>query len=124
MKVVRHTPVWVPADLPVDAEGNTRNGYVCIHKLENGNGECGGNVFSVNQAIGDHSCAVDDEQAEVSGDETLTCGAYAPGFLIRCGAPAVATVQASGRMVGVCAEQVKDAREAGYVVTMIEEATR
>lgn len=44
--------------LPVDAEGNTRPGYVCTHELENGNGRCGGNVFDLEQAIGRHCCMV------------------------------------------------------------------
>lgn len=60
----------------------------------------------------------------MTGNEPLRCSAFAPGFYIVCGDVAVATIEHKGRTVGVCAEQVKDAREAGYVVTMIEEATR
>lgn len=55
-KVYYHDPVWVPADLPIDAEGNTRPGYECVYELENGNGPCGGNVFNLDQAIGQHCC--------------------------------------------------------------------
>ena len=35
---VDHAPVWVPADLRIDAAGNARPGFVCAHELENGNG--------------------------------------------------------------------------------------
>lgn len=58
MQTVWHDPVWKPALLPVDAEGNTKPGYVCVHPLENGNGLCGGNVFELEQAIGRHCCMV------------------------------------------------------------------
>lgn len=60
-RVVRHIPRWEPAELPIDAEGNTRPGYICVHQLENGNGPCGGNVLDLADAIGDHSCVVDTE---------------------------------------------------------------
>lgn len=60
-KRVEHDPVWEPADLPIDVEGNTRPGFVCVHELENGNGPCEGNVFSLNQAIGRHACIVEYE---------------------------------------------------------------
>ena len=59
-RLVNHTPVWEPADLPIDAVGNTRPGFVCVHELENGNGRCGGNGFDLAEAIGDHCCVVDD----------------------------------------------------------------
>lgn len=55
---VAHTCQWEPADLPIDAEGNTRPGFVCVHELENGNGPCGGNVFRIEDAIGMGSCIV------------------------------------------------------------------
>lgn len=58
---VHHEPVWQPADLPIDAAGNTRPGFVCTHELENGWGQCPGNVFRVEDVIGDHSCVVEDE---------------------------------------------------------------
>lgn len=53
-----HTPQWEPAQLPIDAEGNTRPGYVCTHELENGNGRCGGNVFTLDQEVAPHCCMV------------------------------------------------------------------
>jgi hypothetical protein len=56
MVLVKHTPVWAPADLRYNAAGDTRPGFVCVHELENGNGPCGGNVFSLDQAIGTHAC--------------------------------------------------------------------
>lgn len=56
--IVEHVPVWEPAQLRVDAAGNTRPGYVCTHQLENGNGQCGGNVFELSEAVGNHSCCV------------------------------------------------------------------
>lgn len=68
--VVAHTPRWEPADLPVDAAGNTRPGFVCVHQLENGNGQCGGNVFSLDQAYGGHRCVVlDDLPVGTSGGD-------------------------------------------------------
>lgn len=57
--LIRHTPRWQPADLPVDAAGNTRPGFVCAHPLENGNGPCEGDVFDISEAFGDHACIVD-----------------------------------------------------------------
>ncbi len=64
MSIVRHEPVWVPADLPINAAGDTRPGFVCAHELENGNGYCGGTVFAIEEAIGDHSCVVDEQEAD------------------------------------------------------------
>lgn len=55
-EIVSHTPIWTPADLPIDGEGNTRPGFHCTHVLENGNGVCGGNVFDIEDAISDHCC--------------------------------------------------------------------
>jgi hypothetical protein len=60
-RYVSHTPTWAPAHLPINAAGDTTPGYVCTHQLENGNGRCGGNVFDLAEAIGDHGCIVDDE---------------------------------------------------------------
>jgi hypothetical protein len=57
-KVVSHTPVWEPTQLPYNAAGNTKPGFECAHMLENGNGKCSGNVFTLDQAIGDHCCIV------------------------------------------------------------------
>jgi hypothetical protein len=57
-RLVRHTPEWEPAQLRIDAAGNTAPGFICVHSLENGNGPCGGNVFSLDQAIGDHCCVI------------------------------------------------------------------
>ena len=61
LRFVHHAPVWVPAELRVDAEGNTKPGFICVHELENGRGPCGGNVFSTDQEVGDHACLVDEE---------------------------------------------------------------
>lgn len=58
MPLVFHDPVWEPALLPIDAEGNTRPGYVCVHPLENDMGECGSNVFDLVDSIGQHCCHV------------------------------------------------------------------
>jgi hypothetical protein len=60
---VTHDPVWEPTDLPVNAAGDTKPGFHCIHPMENGNGPCGGNVFDLSQAIGQHACVVDTERA-------------------------------------------------------------
>jgi hypothetical protein len=57
-RLIHHAPKWRLTDLPIDAEGNTRPGFECVHELENGSGPCGGNVFSLDQAVGDHSCVV------------------------------------------------------------------
>jgi len=57
-RYVEHVPIWEPAQLPIDAEGNTRPGYVCIVPMENGNGPCGGNVFHVEDEVGNHGCIV------------------------------------------------------------------
>jgi hypothetical protein len=59
-RVVRHEPKWEPTDLPIDAEGSTRPGFICVHELENGNGQCAGSVFRIEDAIGTHSCVVED----------------------------------------------------------------
>lgn len=58
-RLVDHEPTWEPALLPVDADGNTAPGFRCTHQLENGNGQCGGNVFNLDEAIGTHSCVVE-----------------------------------------------------------------
>lgn len=57
-QLVDHEPIWRPADLRIDAAGNTRPGFICIHELENGSGQCGGNVFRIEDAVGKHSCWV------------------------------------------------------------------
>lgn len=61
MKTVWHEPRWVPADLPINAEGDTAPGFICAHPLENGNGPCGGNVFRIEDAIGNHCCLTTEE---------------------------------------------------------------
>ncbi len=60
-RMVHHTPRWEPAMLRVDAAGNTKPGFVCVHELENGNGRCGADVFEVADAVGDHICFVPEE---------------------------------------------------------------
>lgn len=61
MRIVEHQPVWVPAPIQLDREGNTRPGYVCVHQLENGHGTCMGNVFDLADVVGTHSCVVREE---------------------------------------------------------------
>lgn len=63
-RLISHIPIWQSAELPIDASGNTRPGFVCVHQLENGNGVCYGNVFDLDQAIGDHSCVVEDKMTD------------------------------------------------------------
>lgn len=58
MKIVEHEPEWAPAELPVNAAGDTRPGFICVHELENGNGPCEGNVFRLEDAVGTHCCVV------------------------------------------------------------------
>ena len=58
--ITHHEPVWVPAELRINAAGDTRPGFECAHELENGNGRCGGNVFGIDDAIGRHACVVAD----------------------------------------------------------------
>lgn len=55
--LVDHAPQWEPTELQVDAEGNTRPGFICVHELENGNGQCGGNTFDPDSHP--HSCVVE-----------------------------------------------------------------
>jgi hypothetical protein len=57
MPLVFHKPKWEPAQLENGA-GGVRDGFVCTHQLENGNGQCGGNVFAIEDSIGEHSCYV------------------------------------------------------------------
>lgn len=54
--LISHKPLWVPAMLRINAAGDTKPGFECAHLLENGNGQCGGNVFRIEDAIGDHTC--------------------------------------------------------------------
>lgn len=62
-RLVEHEPVWRPGRLRINAEGDTKPGYICAHELENGNGKCGGNVFKISDSIGKHSCVVEDVTA-------------------------------------------------------------
>lgn len=76
-RLVHHTPVWVPAELEIDAAGGTRPGFVCTHELENGGGQCGGSVFELDQADGQHSCWVAEEASwheETFGTSNTTTG--------------------------------------------------
>lgn len=61
-KIYYHDPVWEPADLQIDAAGNTAPGYECVYELENGNGRCAGNVFRLDQAFGQHCCIGSDAE--------------------------------------------------------------
>lgn len=56
--LVKHEAEWVPADLIVNAAGDTEPGFVCAHVLENGNGLCSASVMAVEDAVGPHSCFV------------------------------------------------------------------
>ena len=55
---VEHDCVWEPTELPIDAAGTTRPGFQCTHELENGQGQCGSNVFSLDDVIGRSACVV------------------------------------------------------------------
>lgn len=72
---IEHEPVWEPANLPINAAGNTRPGFVCTHELENGSGRCDGNVFTLDQAVGTHACIV--ESIETRSDLSEWSIAYA-----------------------------------------------
>jgi hypothetical protein len=61
-RYVSHTPRWEPGRLRINAAGDTAPGFVCTHELENGNGQCGGDVFSPDQGHGDHGCIVDEDR--------------------------------------------------------------
>lgn len=54
---VEHEPNWQPTTLQTGPD-TWAPGYHCVHQLENGNGPCGGNVYSLDQAIGTHCCFV------------------------------------------------------------------
>ena len=56
--LVYHIPMWFPSQLPIDAAGNTRPGFECFYPLENGNGDCGSNVFHLDEEIALHCCVV------------------------------------------------------------------
>ena len=62
--VVNHIPRWAPADLRIDADGNTAPGFRCVYPLENDNGLCGANTFSLDDLPVDnhHACVVDDDE--------------------------------------------------------------
>lgn len=56
---VEHWPTWEPADLPINAAGDTQPGFMCVHPLENGNGLCEGTVFDTTvDAQYPHACIV------------------------------------------------------------------
>lgn len=84
-KIVHHAPIWASAQLPIDAHGNTRDGLVCVHPLENGSGPCGGTVFSLDQAIGDHACVVDDPNWLYPTGRPSWLGTYQSWPCGRCG---------------------------------------
>lgn len=60
---VDHEPGWQPAMLRYNAAGDKKPGFECFHELENGMGQCGGNVFKLEDAIGTHSCIVNKDFA-------------------------------------------------------------
>lgn len=51
-RIVTHTPVWEPAQLRYNAAGDTKPGYVCTHRLENGGGLCDANMFGLDEGCG------------------------------------------------------------------------
>lgn len=55
---VEHDCVWVPADLPINAAGDTRPGFKCTYQLENGTGRCESSVFDINDVVGKSVCIV------------------------------------------------------------------
>lgn len=57
-RLVHHEPVWRPEPLQINAAGDTRPGFICTHELENGMGECGSNVFRIEDGMSPHSCWV------------------------------------------------------------------
>jgi hypothetical protein len=57
--LVYHDPKWVPGPIVINAQGDTKPGFWCIHILENGNGPCGGNWFT--EETDQHCCKVEDE---------------------------------------------------------------
>lgn len=107
MPMIAHEPKWEPAELPIDSHDNTRPGLVCTHRLENGCGTCPGNVFELTQAIGTHSCWVDDFQLSDDGGqiwhevtkEQYIAAERANGFNGRPGEPAT-TAWSNGTRAG------------------------
>jgi len=93
MGLVWHDPTWEPAELPIDAEGNTRPGIVCVHELENGNGQCGGNVFHLDQAVGRHCCHVGEEARPMATPDGMV---LVPRWAVRA-LVGPATIQEQGR---------------------------
>lgn len=85
-RVVTHRPVWAPAQLRINAAGDTRPGFECVHPLENGNGLCLSNVFEIEQAVGDHSCVVDNEGGAMTDEKrVLSCGCALMLFACKSG---------------------------------------
>lgn len=68
-RIVEHVPVWEPTMLRYNAAGDRKVGFHCVHVLENGNGPCGGNVFELSQAIGNHACVVGFDEFVMEFDE-------------------------------------------------------
>jgi len=58
MPLMFHEPKWEPAQLMVDDDCNTEPGFRCTHELENGNGQCEGTVFAIEDSVGQHCCWV------------------------------------------------------------------
>lgn len=52
-----HAPDWVPFPLRINAEGDTRPGFLCMHQLENGKGMCESNTFDQTDNT-EHACMV------------------------------------------------------------------
>lgn len=57
-ELIYHDPDWVAAPIRINAQGDTKPGFLCIHKLENGNGWCGRSTLNTDYEFGRHSCVV------------------------------------------------------------------
>ena len=55
-ELVEHAPEWIPAPYKINAAGDTKPGYLCIHYLENGNGLCGSTWFE--ESTDTHACSI------------------------------------------------------------------
>lgn len=63
-RVVPHAPVWAPAQLPINEEGDREPGFRCVYPLEDNSGLCAASTFEVDvlQDPAEHSCVVDEPE--------------------------------------------------------------
>ena len=59
MKKIWHDPDWRPVKIVMHAGGSTEPAFVCVHELENGNGQCRELAFFTK--LQQHSCEVEVE---------------------------------------------------------------